>query len=105
MWHAKLATETLRLDVNARKKLEKDLREISGDCKLESRREGTDWKIIYWQLLEIDDLFPGMTQAGGAVSMPNTETKNVNNEPPSLKLKSPFSKENKWSHYHKEVKV
>ena len=52
--HAKKAAVTLRLDVNARKELEEDLREIKADCKFEFRREGTDWKIVYWQLLAID---------------------------------------------------
>ena len=52
--HAKKAAVTLRLDVNARKELEENLREIKADCKFEFRREGTDWKIVYWQLLTID---------------------------------------------------
>ena len=52
--HAKKAAVTLRLDVNARKELEEDLREIKADCKFEFRREGPDWKIVYWQLLAID---------------------------------------------------
>ena len=52
--HAKKAAVTLRLDVNARKELEEDLREIKADCKFEFRREGSDWKIVYWQLLAID---------------------------------------------------
>ncbi len=52
--HAKKAAVTLRLDVNARKEGEEDLREIKADCKFEFRREGADWKIVYWQLLAID---------------------------------------------------
>ena len=52
--HARKAAVTLRLDVNARKELDEDLREIRAGCKFDFRREGTDWKIVYWQLLEID---------------------------------------------------
>ena len=52
--HARKAAVSLQLDVNARKGLEEDLREIEADCKFEFRREGADWKIVYWQLLAID---------------------------------------------------
>ena len=52
--HARKASVTLRLDVNARKGGEEDLREIKAGCNFEFRREGRDWKIVYWQLLEID---------------------------------------------------
>jgi hypothetical protein len=52
--NARKAAVTLRLDVNARKEMEEDLREIKADCKFEFRREGPDWKIVYWQLLAID---------------------------------------------------
>jgi hypothetical protein len=52
--HAKKAAVTLRLDVNARKELEEDLREIKADCKFDFRREGADWQIVHWQLLTID---------------------------------------------------
>jgi hypothetical protein len=52
--HARKAAVILRLDVNARKGKEADLREIKAGCKFEFRREGQDWKIVYWQLLEID---------------------------------------------------
>ena len=52
--HARKAAVTLRLDVNARKGEEENLREIKAGSKFEFRREGRDWKIVYWQLLEID---------------------------------------------------
>ena len=52
--HARKAAVTLRLDVNARKGEEEDLREIKAGSKFEFRREGREWKIVYWQLLEID---------------------------------------------------
>ena len=52
--HARKAAVTLQLDVNARKGMEEDLREIKADCKFDFRREGPDWKIVYWQLLALD---------------------------------------------------
>ena len=52
--HARKAAVRLRLDVNARKGIEEDLREIKAYCKFEFRREERDWKIIHWQLFEID---------------------------------------------------
>ncbi len=52
--HARKAAVTLRLDVNARKGEEEDLRRIKAGCNFAFRREERDWKIVYWQLLEID---------------------------------------------------
>ena len=52
--HARKASVVLRLDINARKGPEEDLRENKAHCKFEFRREGADWKIVYWQLFEID---------------------------------------------------
>ena len=52
--HARKASVTLRLDVNARKGMEEDLREIKATCKFEFRREARDLKIVHWQLFEID---------------------------------------------------
>ena len=52
--HARKMAVTLRLDINAEKGEQRDLRELKAHCKFEFRREGTDWKIVYWQLLEID---------------------------------------------------
>ena len=52
--HARKAAVTLRLDVDARKGVEEGLREIKASCTFEFRREGRDWKVVYWQLLEID---------------------------------------------------
>lgn len=52
--HARKAAVTLQLDVNARKEIDEDLREIKASCKFDFRREGADWKIVHWQLLEID---------------------------------------------------
>ena len=52
--HARKAATTLQLDVNAEKGVERDLREIKASCKFEFRREERDWKIVYWQLFELD---------------------------------------------------
>lgn len=52
--HARKAAATLQLDVDAEKGEERDLREIEARCKFEFRREERDWKIVYWQLFELD---------------------------------------------------
>ena len=52
--NARKMAVTLRLDINAEKGEQRDLRELKAHCKFEFRREGSDWKIIHWQLLELD---------------------------------------------------
>ena len=52
--HARKMAVTLRLDVNAEKGEQRDPRELKAHCKFEFRREDSDWKIIYWQLIELD---------------------------------------------------
>lgn len=52
--HARKMAVTLRLDVNAEKGEQRDPRELKAHCKFEFRREGTDWKIVYWQLIALD---------------------------------------------------
>lgn len=52
--HARKMAVTLRLDVNAEKGEQRDPRELKAHCKFEFRREGADWKIVYWQLIELD---------------------------------------------------
>ena len=52
--HARKMAVTLRLDVNAEKGEQRDLRELKADCKFEFRREGSDLKIVYWQLIALD---------------------------------------------------
>ena len=52
--HARKMAVTLRLDVNAEKGEQRDPRELKAQCKFEFRREDSDWKIIYWQLIELD---------------------------------------------------
>ena len=52
--HARKAAATLQLDVDAEKGEERDPREIEASCKFEFRREERDWKIVYWQLFELD---------------------------------------------------
>ena len=52
--NARKMAVTLRLDINAEKGEDRDLRELKAHCKFEFRREGSDWKIVYWQLFELD---------------------------------------------------
>ncbi len=52
--HARKMAVTLRLGVNAEKGEQRDLRELKAHCKFEFRREGVDWKIVYWQLIALD---------------------------------------------------
>ena len=52
--HARTMAVTLRLDVNAEKGEQRDPRELKAHCKFEFRREGSDWKIVYWQLIALD---------------------------------------------------
>ena len=52
--NARKMAVTLRLDINAEKGEQRDLRELKAHCKFEFRREGSDWKIVHWQLFELD---------------------------------------------------
>ena len=52
--HARKATVVLSLDVTAEKGEQRDLREIKARCQFDFRREQSDWKIVHWQLFEID---------------------------------------------------
>ena len=52
--NARKMAVTLRLDIDAEKGEDRDLRELDAHCKFEFRREGSDWKIVYWQLIELD---------------------------------------------------
>ena len=52
--HARKATVVLALDVTAEKGEQRDLREIKARCQFDFRREQSDWKIVHWQLFEID---------------------------------------------------
>ena len=54
MTHARKMAVTLQLDVIAEKGEQRDLTELKARCKFEFRREGADWKIVYWQLIELD---------------------------------------------------
>ncbi len=52
--HARKASVVLSLDVTAEKGEQRDLREIKARCQFDFRREQSDWKIVHWQLFEID---------------------------------------------------
>ena len=52
--HARKAAATLQLDVDAEKEGDVDLNALKARCLFEFRREDGDWKIVYWQLFELD---------------------------------------------------
>ncbi len=52
--HARKGAIILQLDITAEKGEQRDLREIKAHCRFDFRREQSDWKIVYWQLFEID---------------------------------------------------
>ncbi len=52
--HARKASIELLLDVDSERADDKALRQIEAKCIFEFRREETDWKIVYWQLLNLD---------------------------------------------------
>lgn len=52
--HARKASATLLIDITAEKGEQRDLRELKGSCRFDFRREASDWKIVYWQLFELD---------------------------------------------------
>ncbi len=52
--HARKASIELLLDVDSERVDDKALRQIEAKCIFEFRREETDWKIVYWQLLHLD---------------------------------------------------
>lgn len=52
--HARKASAILRLDMTAEKGEQRALRELKGRCQFDFRREASDWKIVHWQLFELD---------------------------------------------------
>lgn len=52
--HARKASIELLLDVDSERAEDKTLRQIEAKCIFEFRREETEWKIVYWQLLNLD---------------------------------------------------
>ena len=52
--HARKASIELLLDVDSERADDKALRQIEAKCIFEFRREETKWKIVYWQLLNLD---------------------------------------------------
>lgn len=51
---ARKASVELLLDVNSEGAEDQVLRHLVADSLFEFRREGADWKIVYWQLLRLD---------------------------------------------------
>ena len=52
--HARKGAATLQLDITAEKGGQREPRELKARCRFDFRREQSDWKIVYWQLFEID---------------------------------------------------
>lgn len=52
--HARKASIELFLDVDSENAEDGNLRHLNAKCNFELRREGSDWKIVYWQLLTLD---------------------------------------------------
>ena len=52
--HARKASIELLLDVDSENAVDKTLRHIEANCVFEFRREGSEWKITHWQLLDLD---------------------------------------------------
>lgn len=51
--HARKAAIELQLDIDSENAENGDLSHLSAGCFFEFRREGSDWKIVYWQLLNL----------------------------------------------------
>ena len=52
--HARKASAELLLNVDSENAETQDLSHLEAKCTFEFRREGSDWKIVYWQLLKLD---------------------------------------------------
>ncbi|MCY4404052.1 MAG: carboxypeptidase-like regulatory domain-containing protein [Candidatus Poribacteria bacterium] len=52
--HARKASIELLLDVDSERAEDETLRQIEAKCVFEFRREETEWKIVFWQLLNLD---------------------------------------------------
>ena len=52
--HARKASIGLLIDVDSENAEDGNLSHLEAKCVFEFRREDTDWKIVYWQLLSLD---------------------------------------------------
>ncbi len=52
--HARKAAARLKLDIITEKGLRPDRKEIIAECQIDFRKEESDWKIVFWQLFEVD---------------------------------------------------
>ena len=52
--HARKAAARLKLDIITEKGLRPDRKEIIAECQMDFRKEESDWKIVFWQLFEVD---------------------------------------------------
>lgn len=51
--HARKASIQMLMSVESEGAEDKQLRMLDGRCQFDFRREGNDWKIVYWQLLNL----------------------------------------------------
>lgn len=52
--HARKASVEMLMGVDSENAEDKNMRSLEGNCRFDFRREGSEWKIVYWQLMTLD---------------------------------------------------
>ncbi len=52
--HARKASIQMLMTVDSENAEDKNMRSLEGNCRFDFRREGSDWKIVYWQLMNLN---------------------------------------------------
>ncbi len=52
--HARKASLQMNMGVTSENVNDKKMRELDGRCQFDFRREGSDWKIVYWKLMTLN---------------------------------------------------
>lgn len=52
--HARKASIEMSMIINSEDAENENLRTLEGRCRFDFRREGSDWKIVYWQLVNLE---------------------------------------------------
>ena len=52
--HARKASIQMLMSVDSENAEDKNMRSLEGSCRFDFRREGSDWKIVYWQLMSLN---------------------------------------------------
>ena len=52
--HARKASIQMLMRVDSENAEDKNMRSLEGRCQFDFRREGGDWKIVYWQLMSLN---------------------------------------------------